>query len=46
MTKQETDLDLKHIYKINSADLSNITVEYQPIKFVSHTVESSVPPLA
>lgn len=32
MTKQETDLDLKHISKINSTDLENITVEYQPIK--------------
>lgn len=32
MTKQETELDLKHISRITSADLSNITVEYQPVK--------------
>jgi len=42
MTKQEIDLDLKHISKINSTDLGSITAEYQPIKFVSHLIESSV----
>ncbi len=31
MTKQETDLDLKHISGINFSDLKNIIVEYQPI---------------
>ncbi len=35
ITKQETDLDLKHISKIMSADLKNIIVEYQPIEFAS-----------
>jgi len=42
MTKQETDLDLKHIYKINSADLSNITVEYQPISVTDVTSKNKV----
>jgi DNA modification methylase len=36
MTKQEIDLDLKHISEIDSTDLDNITAEYQPIKFISH----------
>lgn len=31
MTKQETDLDLKHVSAINFSDLENITVEYKPI---------------
>lgn len=42
MTNQETDLDLKHISKIDSTDLENITVEYQSIKIVSHLIESPV----
>jgi len=42
MTKQEIDLDLKHISKINSTDLGSITAEYQPVKFASHLIESSV----
>jgi DNA modification methylase len=42
MTKQETDLDLKHISRIECTDLNNITVEYQPVRFVSHLIESSI----
>lgn len=42
MTKQETDLTLRHISKINSADLQKITVEYQPVEFRPHFMESSV----
>lgn len=42
MTKQEKGLDLKHISRIDSTDPGCITVEYQPIKFVSHLTESSV----
>lgn len=33
MTKQETELELKHISAINFSDLENITVEYKPINF-------------
>lgn len=36
MTKQEIELDLKHISRITSTHLSNITVEYQPVKPISH----------
>jgi modification methylase len=32
MTKQEIDLDLKHVSKISAADLENITVEYQSLE--------------
>jgi DNA modification methylase len=39
MTKQEINLDLKHVSKIISSDFSNILVEYQPIKFISHLIE-------
>lgn len=42
MAKQEKDLDLKHISRIDLTDPGCITVEYQPIKFVSHLTESSV----
>jgi modification methylase len=42
LTKQEVKLDLNHISKINSTDLSNIMIEYQPIKFASHLIENSV----
>jgi len=42
ITKQEVKLDLNHISKINPTDLTNIIVEYQPIKFASHLIESSV----
>lgn len=41
MTKQEINLDLNHISKIISSDISNILVEYQPIKFISHLIESA-----
>lgn len=42
MTRQEIDFDLKHISKINSADPRSITAQYQPVKFVSRLIESSI----
>lgn len=38
MTKQETDLDLKHVSAINFSDLQNITVEYQPILTIQQSL--------